>query len=60
MFGQLLLDTVHRLQRHPVTFPQFWRAVRAVQHEHGFAIRCDDVDMGGAVIIYIDFHAQAI
>jgi len=60
MFGQFLLDAVHHLQRHPITFPQFWRAVRAVQHEHSFAIRRDDVDMGRAVIIDIDFHAQAI
>ena len=60
VFGQFLLDAVHHLQRHPITFPQFWRAVRTVQHEHGFAIRRDDVDMGRAVIIHIDFHAQAI
>jgi hypothetical protein len=60
LFGQFLLNAVHYLQRHPMTFPQFWRAVRAVQHEHGFAIRRNDVNMGGAVIIHIDSHAQAI
>ena len=60
MVGQFLLDAVHHLQRDPVAFPQLWRAVRAVQHEHGFAIRCNDVDMGGAVIVHVDSHAQAI
>ena len=60
MLGQFLLDAVHRLQRDPMTFPQFRRAVRAVQHKHGFTIRCDDVDMGGAVIVHVDSHPQAI
>ena len=41
-------------------FPQLWRAVRAVQHEHGLTIRCDDVDMGRAVIVHVDSHPQAI
>jgi hypothetical protein len=43
-----------------MAFPQFWRAARAVQHEHGFTVCGDDVDMGGAVIVHIDSHAQAI
>jgi len=58
--GQFLLDAVHHLQRHPMAFPEFWRAVRAVQHKHGLTIRRDDVDMGRAVIVHIDPHAQAI
>lgn len=60
MLCQYLLDAVHHLQRHPMAFPQFWRAVRAVQHEHGLTICRDDVDIGGAVIGHIDSHAQAI
>lgn len=60
MLCQFLLDAVHHRQRHPMAFPQFRRAVRAVQHEHGLTICRDDVDMGGAVIVHIDSHAQAI
>lgn len=60
MLCQFLLDAVHHLQRHPMAFPQCWRAVRAVQHEHGLTICRDDVDMGGSVIVQIDSHAQAI
>ena len=60
MLCQFILDAVHHLQRHPMAFPQFWRAVRAVQHKHGLTICRDDVDMGGAVIVHIDSHAQAI
>jgi len=60
MLCQFLLDAVHHLQRHPMAFPQFWRAVRAVQHEYSLTICCDDMDMGGAVIVHIDSHAQAI
>ncbi len=60
MLCQFLLDAVHHLQRHPMAFPQFWWAVRAVQHEHGLTICRDDVDMGGSVIVHIDSHAQAI
>lgn len=60
MFGQFLLNSVHHLQRHPIALPQLWRAVRAIQHEHGLTIGRNDVDMGGAVIIHIDSHAQAI
>ena len=60
MLCQFLLDAVHHLQRHPMAFPQFWLAVRAVQHKHGLTICRDDVDMGGAVIVHIDSHTQAI
>lgn len=60
MLCQLLLDAVHHLQRHPMAFPQLWRTVWAVQHEYGLTICCDDVDMGGSVIVHIDSHAQAI
>lgn len=60
MLGQFLLDAVHHLQRDPVAFPQLWRAIRAVQHKHGLTICCDDVDMGGAVIVHVDSHPQAI
>lgn len=60
MDGQLLLDAAQRLQRYPIAFPQFRRAVGAVQHEHGLAIRCNDMDMGGPVIVPGDHHAQAI
>jgi len=60
MICQFLLNTVHHLQRHPMTFPQLWRAVRAVQHEHGFTVCRDNVDMGGAVVVHIDSHTQAI
>lgn len=60
MVGQFLLDAVHNLQRHTMAFPQFWWSVRAVQYEHGFAIRRDDVDMGRAVIVHLDSYAQAI
>lgn len=60
MLCQFLLNAVHHLQRHPMAFPQFWRAVRAVQHEHGLTICRDYVDMGGSVIIHIDSHAQAV
>jgi len=43
-----------------MAFPKFWRAVWAVQNKHGFTICRDDVNMGGAMIVHIDSHTQAI
>lgn len=60
MTGQFLLDTVHCLQRHPVALPQIGRTVRAIQYKYSFAIRREDMNVGGAVIVYVDSHAQAI
>lgn len=60
MLCQFLLDAVHHLQRHSITVPKFRRTIRTVKYEHSFTICRDDVDMGGAVIVHIDFHAQAI
>lgn len=60
MGAQLLLHTVDGLQRHPMPFPQFGRAIRAVQHKHRLSLRRDDVDMGRAVIVCVDHHPQAI
>lgn len=60
MTGQFLLDTVHRLQRHPVALPQIGRTVRAVQYKYSFTIRREDMNVGGAVIVHVDSHAQTI
>ena len=57
---QIGFDAPHVLRREPVGFPQFWRAIRAIQYEHRLAALPPDMDMRGAMVSGIDHHAQSV
>ena len=44
----------------PITFAQFSRAARAVEQEHGFTFRADDMHMRGRMVIGVDRDPQAV
>ena len=44
----------------PVALAQFWRTIRAVEQEHGFTFRADDMHMRRRVIVGVDRNPQAV
>jgi hypothetical protein len=56
---QAVRDFRQRLARKPIIFPQYWRAIRAVQVENSFAAISNYVDMNWAMVVGIDDHPQA-
>ena len=44
----------------PIAFAQFRRAVGAVEQEHGFTFRADDMDMRWRMVVRIDRDPQAV
>jgi hypothetical protein len=50
----------HFAQAEPVAFAQLQRPARAIQIEYRFACRSLDVNMCGAMIVWIHDHTQSI
>lgn len=60
MCAQILHDAQFFMPRESVAFPKLRRAIRAVQNKYRFPFCPDDMDMGGAVVVRVDHHPQAI
>lgn len=44
----------------PIAFAQLRRAAGAVEQEHGFTFRADDMDMRWRVVVGVDRDPQAV
>lgn len=53
-------DVAYLVSAEPVAFAQFRRPLWAIEQDHGFAFRADDVHMRRRVIVGIDRDPQAV
>jgi hypothetical protein len=58
MSRQISRDAANVVSPKIVIFPEFGRAIRAMQVEHSFFPSADNVDMRRSMIVRIDCHSQ--
>lgn len=60
MVGKVFLNLRHVTARKPVGFPKFRWSAWAVQYENRFPLGPNDMHMGRAVVIGVDYDPKAI